>query len=119
MYIRLLLTLTVCAALSGPALAHHGWTGYDEDTPTNVVGTIRASSYDNPHATAQVQADGEKGKTWLAILAPPSRMQARGLSKDAIKPGTKATLVGYTSKTNPDEMRIERIIINGKTVELR
>jgi hypothetical protein len=119
MYIRLFLALTVCASLSSPVLAHHGWTGYDEGAVTNVTGTIRASSYDNPHATAQVQADGEKGKTWLAILAPPSRMQARGLPKDAIKPGTKTTLVGYPSKTNPDEMRIERMIVNGKTVELR
>ena len=119
MYIRFLLVLTIGAALSGPVLAHRGWTGYEEDKTTNVTGTIRESSYENPHATVQVQADGENGKTWLAILAPPSRMQARGLSKEAIKPGTKATVVGYPSRMNPTEMRIERIIIDGKTVELR
>lgn len=61
---------------------------------------------------------GKNGKTGTAILAP-SRMQARGLPSDAIKPGTKATVAGYPSRSNPDEMRIERIIINGKTIKLR
>jgi Family of unknown function (DUF6152) len=115
----MVLALLICAAAASTALAHHGWTGYDADKTTNLTGTIRESSYDNPHATVRLQADGETGKTWTAILAPPSRMQARGLSSDAIKPGTKATLVGYPSRSNPDEMRIERIIINGKTTELR
>ena len=119
MDLRLLLPLTLCAGLAVPALAHHGWTGYEEDKTTSVTGTIRESTFDNPHSTVRVQADGDAGKTWLAILAPPSRMVTRGLPKESIKPGTKATIVGYPSKTNPEEMRIERIIINGKTVELR
>lgn len=116
---RMLLALLFCAAAAGTLLAHHGWTGYEEGKTMNVTGTIRQSSYDNPHATIKLQADGENGKTWTAVLAPPSRMQARGLSSDAIKPGTKATVVGYPNKSDPNEMRIERIIIDGKTVELR
>ena len=121
---RIVFALTILAGLAGSALAHHGWTGYEEGKTTNVTGTIRESTYENPHATAQVQEapvqpNGEKGRTWLAILAPPSRMQARGLPKEAIQPGTTVTLVGYPSKTNPGEMRIERMIVDGKTVELR
>ena len=116
---QMLLALLFCAGAASTARAHHGWTGYDEGKTMTVTGTIRESSYDNPHATVRLQADGEHGKTWTAVLAPPSRMQARGLSSDSIKPGTKATVVGYPSKADPDEMRIERIIINGKTAELR
>ena len=32
---------------------------------------------------------------------------------------TTATVVGYPNRTNPQEMRAERITIEGKTVELR
>jgi hypothetical protein len=59
------------------------------------------------------------GKTWLVVLAPPSRMERRGLSATALRVGETATVVGYPSRSDPDEMRAERITIDGKTVELR
>ena len=116
---RLLLLSALVAALAVTALAHHGWTGYDEKNTLNLTGTIRESSYDNPHASIQLQVQGANGKTWTAVLAPPFRMQSRGLEKDSIKPGTAATVIGYPSKSNPNELRVERIIIGGKTTELR
>jgi hypothetical protein len=59
------------------------------------------------------------GKTWLVVLAPPSRMENRGLPKGMLKAGVKATVVGYPSRNDPRELRAERITIEGKTVELR
>ena len=59
------------------------------------------------------------GKTWHVTLAPPSRMEARGLPAVALKPGTEATIVGYPSRREPGSLRAERITIAGKTVELR
>ena len=116
---RLLILSALAALLAVTALAHHGWTGYDEKNTLNLSGTIRESSYDNPHATIRLQVQGANGKIWTAVLAPPSRMQSRGLEKDGIKPGTAATVIGYQSNSNPDELRVERIIIGGKTTELR
>jgi len=49
----------------------------------------------------------------------PSRMTSRGLPPDAIKKGATVTVVGYPNRRKPDEMRAERIIAGGKTVELR
>jgi hypothetical protein len=63
--------------------------------------------------------DGENGKVWLVVLAPPSRMSNRGLSQEMLKVGTTATVVGYPHREKADEMRAERITIDGKTVELR
>ena len=40
-------------------------------------------------------------------------------SAHATAPGNKATVVGYPSRNDPNEMRAERITIAGKTVELR
>jgi hypothetical protein len=46
-------------------------------------------------------------------------MDSRGFQKDDLKVGATATLVGYPHRTTADEMRAERITIDGKTVELR
>lgn len=114
-----LVVLTIVLASSGTALAHHGWSGYDAEKRLNLTGTIREYGYDNPHGFVRLQMEGEKGKTWMVILAPPSRMEQRGLARDFLKPGTKATVVGYPHREKTDEMRAERITIADKTTELR
>ena len=108
----------VLAALATPALAlaHHGWSGYDSNTPLKVAGTVREAGYEHPHGHIRFEAPG---KTWNVVLAPPSRMENRGLQKEWLKPGATATVEGYPNRNKPEEMRAERIIINGKTIELR
>lgn len=101
------------------ALAHHGWSEYDADKETKLTGVITSSGYDNPHGFVRLQVGGAKGKIWMVILAPPSRMERRGLSRDALKPGVTASVVGYPHREKADELRAERITIGGKTVELR
>jgi hypothetical protein len=59
------------------------------------------------------------GKVWLVVLAPPTRMESRGLAASKLKVGTRATVVGYPHGSDPGEMRAERITIDGATVELR
>jgi hypothetical protein len=120
---RTLLNLALCAALlamlAGTALGHHGWTGYDEQRTLTLTGVIRESSWENPHGLIKLQTGDGKGKTWLVYLAPPSRMESRGLQKDAIKVGGAATVIGYPNKTVADELRAEKITAGGKTTELR
>src|SRR5262249_19237915 len=95
------------------ALAHHGWSDYDETRPLTLTGVIRASTYEQPHGTIQLQVVKPEKKTWLVVLAPPSRMQSRGLPAEALKEGTEATVLAYPSKTKPEECRAERITIAG------
>lgn len=106
------------AALAFPAitLSHHGWSGYDSNTAVKVTGTIREAGYEHPHGYVKLETPG---KTWLVVLAPPSRMENRGLPSGALKVGVTARVEGYPNRTDPQEMRAERIIIDGKTVELR
>jgi hypothetical protein len=99
-----------------PGTAHHGWSGYDSSQELSVTGTIRESGYEHPHGYVRLEAPG---KTWLVVLAPPSRMERRGLPRTTLAPGTRATVVGYPSRSDPEEMRAERISIDGKTIELR
>jgi hypothetical protein len=101
---------------AGPAVAHHGWSGYDQTSELTLDGTIAESGYEHPHGHVRLDAGG---KRWVVTLAPPSRMERRGLPASMLKAGTKARVVGYPSRTDPNEMRAERIIIEGKTTELR
>ncbi|ULX52228.1 hypothetical protein A9P79_10105 [Cupriavidus taiwanensis] len=108
---------TVALAMAAvPALAHHGWSTYDETKPMTLTGKIVESYYENPHAHIRIDAGG---KRWLAVLAPVSRMEARGATSDKVAVGREVTLVGYASKEKPDELRAERITMDGKKVELR
>jgi hypothetical protein len=104
------------ALIAGPAGAHHGWSSYDASKELTLDGVIKASGYEHPHGHVQLEVPG---KTWLVILAPPSRMTNRGLPGEMLRPGTKARVVGYPSRNDPGEMRAERITIADKTVELR
>jgi hypothetical protein len=96
--------------------AHHGWSEYDSAKGLKLTGKIVESGYEHPHGHIRFEAPG---KTWNVVLAPPSRMENRGLQKEWLKPGASATVEGYPNRNKPEEMRAERIIINGKTIELR
>ena len=105
------------ASLATPAAwAHHGWSEYDAKNELNLTGTIVESKYQNLHATVKLKSGD---KVWFAWLAPVSRMEARGMNGDMVKVGATVTLIGYPSTTKKDELRVERILVNGKSTELR
>jgi Family of unknown function (DUF6152) len=106
-------SIALCAT---PALAHHGWSGYDNSKLVTLTGTVTEVSYTYPHATIKL---GVSDKTWLAVLAPPSRMSSRGIAGSDIQVGAKATVEGYVSREDGAEMRAERITLDGKVYELR
>ncbi|HUP96765.1 MAG TPA: DUF6152 family protein [Usitatibacter sp.] len=110
-------TTFVFALLAAPAAwAHHGWSEYDSTKPLTLNGTILASGYEHPHGHIRLETPG---KTWHVVLAPPSRMEARGLPPADLKKGATVSVVGYANREKPEEMRAERITAAGKTVELR
>ena len=106
---------TLSLGIGAAAVAHHGWTGYNEEA-RKLSGVIEESSYVSPHGTIRLKVDD---KIWLVILAPPSRMTNRGLTPEMIRVGSNVSVEGYQHKTDPGEMRAERITVDGKTVELR
>jgi hypothetical protein len=108
-------TATFIVTLPVAVHAHHGWTGYESDL-FKATGTVDKSSYSNPHGSVHVKTPE---KTWLVVLAPPSRMGNRGLTADMLKVGSTVTVEGYRHKTDTSEMRAERIVIDGRTFELR
>ena len=132
----LVAVLIVAVASPLPALAHHGWSGYDSSTLLTLTGTITDVQYGNPHvmvtlAVPQEEEEHAEGEvheeeaeivdppTVVIVMAPPFRSESRGLSRDMLYPGATATFEGYLHKTTAMELRAERIIIGDLTVELR
>jgi hypothetical protein len=114
--LRVTTALTAIVLAAGAAFAHHGWGSYDAAKPVTVAGPIVTSKFENPHATITVRGEG---KVWTVTLAPTSRMSIRGASAQVIAVGKSVSAYGYPSKATPDEMRAERITVDGKTYELR
>lgn len=110
------LLFALVAVFSLPAAAHHGWSEYDASRELKLTGIIAESGYEHPHGHIKLVTPG---KTWIAVLAPPSRMTARGLPPADLKVGGTVTVVGYANRSKPEEMRAERIIVGTRTVELR
>ena len=101
---------------AGAALAHHGWGSYDASKVLTFVSPVEKLQWQNPHVHVELRHEGAK---WTAVLAPPFRMSARGLTPEMIKEGAQVTVEGYASTQEQREMRAERMKVGGKTFELR
>lgn len=112
----LLLVVLVALALAPRAFAHHGWGSYDAKKTMRFDAALVEVQYRNPHAEVAVD---HAGKRWRVILAPTARMESRGLAKGALSEGKTITIEGYPRLDGTPELRAERIVVDGKTIELR
>jgi hypothetical protein len=114
--VQLFALIFIILPLLSSAPLHHGWSNYDQTKTLNFTGKIIEASYENPHGMIRLEV---RKKQWTVVLAPPARMEGRGLTKVMLKVGATATVVGYPHLKIKDEMRAERITIGDKTTELR
>ncbi|MER9403331.1 DUF6152 family protein [Mesorhizobium caraganae] len=97
------------------AYAHHGWS-WTQDGFFELRGTIKAIYIGNPHATLDVDAEGE---AWRVEMAPPSRTIAAGFTEAVAKVGDEVTAIGNRSVDQAEKrMKAVRIIVNGKTYDV-
>jgi len=98
-----------------PALAHHGWS-WTADGQFQLEGVITAIYLGNPHATLDVDVEGE---TWRVELAPPGATSRAGFTEGAAKIGDEVTAIGNRS-VDPAEKRMKavRLIVGGKTYDV-
>ena len=102
-------------ATAGPVLAHHGWA-WTEDGFFELEGVITEIYIGNPHATLDVDVEGE---IWRVELAPPSRTIAAGFTEEAAKKGDDVKAIGNRSRDATEKrMKAVRIVVNGKTYDV-
>ncbi|PAP95281.1 DUF6152 family protein [Mesorhizobium wenxiniae] len=109
------LAAAVILAAATVAYAHHGWS-WTQDGFFELRGKITAIYIGNPHATLDVDAEGE---VWRVDLAPPSRTIAAGFTEEVAKVGDEVTAIGHRSRDETEKlMKASRIIVNGKTYDV-
>ena len=112
----LLVSLAIGAmAPALPVLAHHGWA-WTEEGLFELTGIIKAVYVGNPHATLDVDVEGE---LWRVELAPPGPTVAAGFTEEVAKPGNEVVALGNRSK-DPNEKRMKavRITIGDKVYDV-
>ena len=115
---RLIWSGVAVAALltAGGAVAHHGWGSYDASKTVVLDGAILESAYEFPHGEVVIMREGVR---WTATLAPPSRMQSRGLQREDVEVGKRIKAEGYPSTVRQNEMRAERVTVGSRVIEMR
>ena len=99
----------------GPVLAHHGWS-WTQDGFFELEGIIKAIYIGNPHATLDVDVEGE---IWRVELAPPARTIAAGFTEEVAKAGDEVIAIGNRSRDETEKrMKAVRITVNGKTYDV-
>jgi hypothetical protein len=101
--------------LSAPVFAHHSISAhYFMDQNVHLEGDVVEFSCINPHSLVRLEAkDPKTGQPakWEIEWASIRRLEARGVAKDAIKPGDHIIVEGYPSRDNLDH----RLFMRGIT----
>lgn len=97
-------------------LANQDWGAYDTGQTLILRGPLKEVRYENPQARVSLDY---QGKEWTVVLGPLSRLESRGMTSTDLKPGRPVTLVGHPRKDGAPELRAERIVLDGRTLELR
>jgi hypothetical protein len=98
-----------------PAIAHHGWA-WTEDGFFELEGVITAIYIGNPHATLDVDVEGE---IWRVELAPPSQTERAGFTDASASAGDEVQAIGNRSRDSTEpRMKAVRIIVNGATYDV-
>jgi len=99
-----------------PYGTQHDWPTYDLTKKQTLMGVIKEVSYRSKPPLIKMEVDK---KLLTIVMAPPSRMEFRGLAEDMLKPGITASVVASPSKQIRDELRADTITIGRTTTELR
>ncbi|ACO76935.1 hypothetical protein AvCA_06850 [Azotobacter vinelandii CA] len=114
----LLALLLVAALLIGASmgLASQGWDTYDTGRRLTIEAPLKQVLYRRPQTEVRVDY---RGAEWKVLLGPSSRLLSRGAVRNDLRPGRPVILIGYPRKDGSAEMRAERLILDGRTLELR
>jgi len=116
---RRLLAATLAASLAAvtlPALAHHGWD-WAQAEQTEMKGTVQKVSMAPPHPSLQVKA--ADGVVWQVDLSNPGQTERSGFTGTSAKPGDSIVVLGNKHKDKSKRvMKAVRITVGGKNYDM-
>jgi len=117
-----LLILGVGVLLAGaPALAHHSFSSeFDSAQPITLKGKVTRVAWTNPHVWIYLNVQDETGKlvNWGFEMGAPHQVQARGWTREMLKPGDELVVVGSRARDGSNRMNARNVTwaATGKTL---
>jgi hypothetical protein len=116
---NLLLIVSIVAALSSPAFAHHSRAAYDMSKQIVIEGTVTDLAWKNPHIFVTVEARDADGKPYghEIEVTSVSEASALGLPREALAPGARVTLRAHPGRGGPGSRAVGLVVTSaGGTV---
>ena len=108
--------LALPLALSGAAVAHHGW-GWTQDQESRLTGEIVSITFTNPHM--QLQLRQENGALWAVDLSPPIVAASSGFGSEHAAAGDRAVITGHRARDMAvNAFKGETITVRGRTFDV-
>ena len=114
----LALAAVLLPGASSPTLAHHGGgvEYFMDQTRGPITGVVTSFSFSFPHPYIQFDVKDEAGtvQKWSAVMQlTPTRLRARGWTRDSVKPGDTLTVTYSPHRTAPNVGFARRLVVNG------
>jgi hypothetical protein len=96
------------------ASAHHSFSAeFDAKQPVTLHGTITGMDWINPHSWLHLEVNNDDGTTtsWMVEGATPNTLLRRGFTRDAVKPGTEITVIGFRARNGANRANGRDLIL--------
>jgi hypothetical protein len=107
---------------TAPALAHHSPTAmYNMEGVITLSGKIIKVAWTNPHSVFHVEVTAPDGKKvlWEIQTSTPNALLRRGVTMDALPPGTPITLAVHQARDGSNNGIAQKIVFSdGRSSEL-
>ena len=92
--VRGLAMVSLIAAGTSLAVAHHSAAAFDSTQRKDITGTVKKFDYSNPHTWVWLDVTNEQGavETWGVEGMSPNFLNRRGWTRNTLKPGDKLTI---------------------------
>jgi hypothetical protein len=96
-----LLVSSALVMTAGAAMAHHSFSMFNMDLPTELEGTVQEFKFANPHTYLILKVKGADGHsaTWNLEGASPTSLARDGWSSQTLKPGDQVRLTIWPARS--------------------
>ncbi|TIX51889.1 DUF6152 family protein [Alteraurantiacibacter aquimixticola] len=107
------------AALALPAMAHHSFAVFFDETRTvSIEGEVTSFRFTNPHGTIALDVTSASGEVekWRVETTAPVVLQRRRWSRSSLRAGDHVRIDGWPARDGKPYLRLRSATVDGRPV---